>query len=280
MENNDPNFQLSFAFIDRQIDNNIIKQRLLDGYINGTAICKSAGKEMKHYLANQSTKEYINQLSSEVGIPTSDVIQIVKGGTPEFQGTWVHPYVATHLAQWANAKLAVKVNIWITEWINGNIQSKGNLPYHLKRYILNRRKIPNGYFSVFNEIVYSLIAPLEDAGYTLPDKLVPDISEGKVFCNWLRKEKGIDPSTFPTYQHEYTDGRIVYAKLYPNSLLPDFRAHFSSIWLLEKAYNYFSKKDKEALPFVEQMMLELPKAEQIKLQPNKEESLNDDPTKA
>ena len=83
-----------------------------------------------------------------------------------------------------------------------------------------------------NEIVYSLIAPLEEMGYTLPDKLVPDISEGKVFCNWLRKERNIDPSTFPTYTHEYGDGRkIPNVKLYPNELLPDFREHFNNEWL-------------------------------------------------
>lgn len=42
-----------------------------DGYVNGTAICKAAGKEIKHYLSNRSTKEYVETLSIEVGIPTS-----------------------------------------------------------------------------------------------------------------------------------------------------------------------------------------------------------------
>lgn len=45
MDNKEPNFQMSFAFIDRQIDGNIIQQRMLDGYINATALCKAAGKE-------------------------------------------------------------------------------------------------------------------------------------------------------------------------------------------------------------------------------------------
>ena len=103
-----------------------------------------------------------------------------------------------------------------------------------------------------NEIVYSLIAPLEEMGYTLPDKLVPDISEGKVFCNWLRKERNIDPSTFPTYTHEYGDGRkIPNVKLYPNELLPDFREHFNNEWLLQRAEQYFSKKDIKAIPYLQ-----------------------------
>lgn len=266
MDNKDPNFQMSLAFIDRQIDNNIIQQRLLDGYINGTAICQTTGKRINNYLRAETTKEYLEALSSETLISVSALIQVVKGGLPELQGTWVHPYVATHLAQWADAKVAVKVNIWITEWMNGNIKPQNTMPYHLKRYLLNRTKIPVGYFSVFNEIVYSLIAPLEDIGYTLPDKLVPDISEAKIFCNWLRTEKGVEPKNFLTYDHEYGDGRIVKARLYPNEYLADFRAHFNDVWLLQRAQDYFSKKDTKALNYVQQMILQLPKAEQDQIQ--------------
>lgn len=113
---------------------------------------------------------------------------------------------------------------------------------------------------MFNEIVYSLIAPLEDAGYTLPDKMVPDISEGKIFCKWLR-EQNIDPTTFPTYEHEYGDGRkIPGVRLYPNELLPAFRAHFNDEWLLRRAQAYFRKKDQKALPYLQKIILQLPKS--------------------
>ena len=256
----EPNFQMQLAVIDREVGDSHIDQRLMDGYINATALCKACGKEMKHYLSNASTKAFIEELSLEVGIPTSALIQIVKGGSPQFQGTWVHPQVAINLAQWASPKFAVLVSKWVFEWMQGSY-NKNNMPYHLQRYLLNRGKIPVGYFSVFNEIVYSLIAPLEEMGYTLPDKLVPDISEGKVFCNWLRKEKNIDPSKFPTYTHEYGDGRkIPNVRLYPNELLPDFREHFNNEWLLQRAEQYFSKKDVKAIPYLQKMMLSLPKA--------------------
>lgn len=196
-----------------------------------------------------------------MGIPMSAVVQIVRGGEPHFQGTWVHPQVAMHLAQWASPKFAVLVSKWVYEWMQGSIKPQSNIPYHLKRYLLNRSKIPAGYFSMFNEIVYGLIAPLEDVGYTLPDKLVPDISEGRVFCKWLREEKGVDPSTFPTYTHEYGDGRIIPGvKLYPNELLADFRAHFNDEWLLRRAQAYFRKKDPTALPHLQEIILQLPKS--------------------
>lgn len=74
-----PNFQFQLAVVEREIENSHIDQRLLDGYINATALCKACGKEMKHYLSNASTKAFVDELSSEVGIPTSALIQIVRG---------------------------------------------------------------------------------------------------------------------------------------------------------------------------------------------------------
>lgn len=269
----EPNFQMQLAVIDREVDNSHINQRLMDGYINATALCKACKKDFYDYSRLKSTKEFIDELSSETGIPVSALIQTVKGGTPQFQGTWVHPQVAINLAQWASPKFAVLVSKWVFEWMQGSF-NKNNMPYHLQRYLLNRGKIPVGYFSVFNEIVYSLIAPLEEMGYTLPDKLVPDISKGKVFCNWLRKERNIDPSTFPTYTHEYGDGRkIPNVKLYPNELLPDFREHFNNEWLLQRAEQYFSKKDIKAIPYLQKMVLQLPKTQKCEI---KQISSNDD----
>ncbi len=79
---------------------------------------------------------------------------------------------------------------------------------------------------MLNEITLNLIAPLEEAGYTLPENLVPDASEGRIFCGWLRKHRGVEPKEFPTYDHEYPDGRVYPAKLYPVEFLEDFRKHF------------------------------------------------------
>ena len=76
--------------------------------------------------------------------------------------------------------------------------------------------IPRTHFSMLQELTYTLIAPMEAQGYTLPERMIPDISEGRMFSKWLRDEKGIDPATFPTYKHKYEDGRVVDARLYPN----------------------------------------------------------------
>jgi hypothetical protein len=69
-------------------------------------------------------------------------------------------------------------------------------------------------------------------------------------CGADRDEKGIDPTTFPTYQHRYEDGRVVNARLYPNTLLADFRAHFHVVWLPLRCQTYFLERDASALPYL------------------------------
>ncbi len=251
--------QLDLALINRDVNETKIDQRLVDGYINATALCKAAGKNFADYARLESTKEYIEELSSETGIPISALIQSIRGGIPEFQGTWVHPQVAINLAQWASAKFAVLVSKWVFEWMSGNVPSAKRLPYHLQRYLINRAEIPPTHFSIFNEVVYNLIAPLEDRGYELPDSMVPDISQGKMFAKWVREVKGLEPNDFPTYTHTYPDGRsIPNVKLYPNFLLGEFRDHFYNVWIREKAAKYFNDRDKNALPYLKDMIKSLP----------------------
>lgn len=200
----------------------------------------------------------VNFQSSDMGIPISELYQSVKGGNPQLQGTWVHPQVAINLAQWASPKFAVLVSKWVFEWMSGNIPNVQSLPYHLQRYMINRAGIPPTHFSIFNEIVYNLIAPLEDHGYKLPDSMVPDISEGKMFAKWLRDEKGLEPNDFPKYMHTYPDGRSFPAKLYPNFLLGEFRDHFHNVWLVKHSAKYFKERDNNALPHLRNMFNSLP----------------------
>lgn len=243
-------FQLPIPFINHEVDNDFIQQRIDDGYINATAMCKSAGKQFKHYNENQTTKDFLQELSSVVGIPTTELIRSIQGGNPQLQGTWVHPKVAIHLAQWLSPKFSVLVVDWVHDWLTGNLKLKAQLPYHISRYIANRGEIPHTHFSILNEMIFGLIAPLESEGYTLPEKLMPDISEGKMFCKWLREGKGIEPNNFPTYKHIFEDGRIVDAKLYPNELLAEFRLHFNEVWIPQRAVTYFQERDIKALPYL------------------------------
>jgi hypothetical protein len=181
-----------------------------------------------------------------MGIPITEIVQSVRGGDPALQGTWVHPQVAINLAQWLSPEFAVKVTQWIFDWMSGKIPG-GNLPYHLRRYMANMTSVPNGHFSMLNEMTMGLIAPLEQMGYVMPDNMVPDISEGKMFSRWLR-ENGHDPDAMPSYPHRYEDGRIVNARAYPIRVLADFRRHFVEEWMHKRALDYFAARDKDALP--------------------------------
>jgi KilA-N domain len=62
------------------------------------------------------------------------------------QGTWVHPYVAIHLAQWLSPRFAVRVSQWVHEWMTQGPRGKAELPFHLRRYLANYNNVPVGHF--------------------------------------------------------------------------------------------------------------------------------------
>ena len=248
--------QLPLPYIPRALNGEVISQRQEDGYINATAMCKAANKQFSDYTRQITVSAFLNELSSDRGIHVTELIQSVRGGLPSQQGTWVHPHIAVHLAQWLSPKFAVLVSNWVFEWLSSDSFKKpASLPYHLRRYVANSQNVPIGHFSVLNELAIGLIAPLEIYGYTLPERLWPDISQGKMFARWLRDEKGIDTKSLPTYRHVFEDGRYpVQAKAYPNSLLAEFRKHFQEVWLPNRATDYFQEKDTAALPYMQRLL--------------------------
>jgi len=128
------------------------------------------------------------------------------------------------------------------------------MPYHIRRYVANYSQIPFGYFSILQQMTMQLIAPLDMQGYTMPDNLLPDVSEGRLFCKWLREEKEIDPNSFPDYMHQYEDGREYAARLYPLNLLSEFMEHFQNEWLKKRSEEYFKKRDASALPQITKLI--------------------------
>jgi hypothetical protein len=221
-------------------------------------MCKAVGKLYNDYSRLSVTQAFLKELSRSTGIPVDLLVFTVTTGPNDGRGTWVHPDVAINLGQWCSPKFAVAVSQWVREWATGKAKVK-NLPYHIERYLANRSEIPPTHFSMLNEMIFALIAPLESAGYTIPDDMVPDISAGRMFCKWLREEKGIDTDSLPTYRHLYGDGRVVYPKLYPNEVLADFRRHFHAVWLPTKANSYFAERDPKALKHLPKILALPPK---------------------
>lgn len=64
----------SNALIVHRVDNQAVHQRQGDGYVNATALCKAAGRWFAKYHENKGTKEFLDALSSDVRIRTSELV--------------------------------------------------------------------------------------------------------------------------------------------------------------------------------------------------------------
>jgi hypothetical protein len=259
----DPQGEL--PLIGHQVESVSIDQRANDGYVNATALCQASGKQLGHYLEVKATQAFLTELSSDIGIPISELVQIIKGGAPRMQGTWVHPQVAINLAQWASPKFAVLVSKWVFEWISGGIKDSYKFPYHIRRYLINRGKIPSTHFSMLDQMTFKLLGALEAKGYVIPANLMPDISLGKIFSGWLRG-KGLNPDEFPTYQHDFDDGRrpVVAARLYPNELMTEFNLQLDTWIKSGRALEYFADRDTNAIEPIKAVYAELAAPEKHK----------------
>jgi hypothetical protein len=244
--------QQELALIPYSVDGTIIEQRGIDGYINATAMCRAVGKLFNDYARLSSSTAYARELETDTRIPISELIQSVKGGNSDAQGTWVHPKVALHLAQWLSPRFAVQVTNWVYDWMTGRVSpSAHRMPYHLRRYLKNRAGVRDGHFSMLSEMIHAIIAPMEEAGYILPERLLPDISSGKMFSSLLQLELGVDTDAMPSYDHYFEDGRVVRARAYPEEYLPAFRKFMRERWIPEKSISYFRQKDPEALQYLQ-----------------------------
>jgi KilA-N domain len=101
-------------FIPRHVNGVKVEQRSSDGFINGTAMCRAHGKEIKFWLHRKETLEFFISISERIGIksyvgkiPDSMDIRLSaqeyaeifphlitsKRGSPDAGGgCWIHPY--------------------------------------------------------------------------------------------------------------------------------------------------------------------------------------------
>ena len=81
--------------------------------VNATQMAKSSGKEPKYWLMNQSTTDYLNELSKVRNLTLTDLVQVTKGGNNP--GTWMHEDVALEFARWLSPAFAIWCNDRIKE---------------------------------------------------------------------------------------------------------------------------------------------------------------------
>lgn len=252
--------QYSLSLIQHEVNNALIAQRAGDGYINASQLCAAAGKHWNFYAANEQSRLFLRALAAKMRVTELELRPEVIGENG-IKDVWVHPKVAVHLAQSLSPDFAVQVSEWVIDWLSGKGTPKtagGNLPYHIKRHMLNVSSVPAGHFSVLQEMTFILIAPLDQLGYELPENMIPDISMGRFLCKHLRDQIGVDTDSLPVYLHRFPDGRVVEAKIYPNEYLAVFRKIIQEEWVPKRAAEYFKERDPLALPYLDKVILALP----------------------
>lgn len=114
-----------------------IQRRASDGWVNATAMCQAGGKRWNNYERGERTQEYIAALQQALAAETPcaaavalnratlpSVIEVIRGGRPELQGTWIHPRLAVDLARWISPAFAV----WMDGWFLESIQHAAEPP--------------------------------------------------------------------------------------------------------------------------------------------------------
>lgn len=154
-----------------------------DGYINATELCKLGGKRLDNWLRNNKTKNFIKILENFTNEDKKTFVKVKMGGICCEQGTWIHPFLATNLAQWISVEFSVKVTLWIEEWkrINNNKDVYYNEIINIKPDLICQREK-----EIQTRLKNKLGGEIEvftDSGYIdlLTDNEIIEIKNGK---NW------------------------------------------------------------------------------------------------
>ena len=94
--------------------------------VNATQMAKPFGKQPIFWLNNQSTKEFLAQLSELRNLSSADLVRVTKGGNDKkLQGTWMHEDVALEFARWLSPAFAIWCNDRIKELLmNGTVSTR------------------------------------------------------------------------------------------------------------------------------------------------------------
>jgi hypothetical protein len=223
---------VSNKLIVRPTEDDLFTQRPADDYIDATALCRAGGKEWNHYSQEASTKEYISELSRSVGIPADLLVQSIQTGPNHVRGTWVHPDVAIHLAQWCSPRLAVLVSRRVRAALTtGPLRPR--YPVALRRQLFAGQappQVPQGYWTLFDSINH-LLGRLE-CGWGYPVEEV-DLLDDHVAACWSAYRQGQPWATgdVPSYEQAFPEGRGVRpAQAYPLAELPYFLSWLQDVY--------------------------------------------------
>lgn len=235
------------ALVPHTYQASLIHQRAGDGYIDATSMCKAAGKEWSNYRQNATTKAFLVALEGSLGIPRDQIVQSVATGPNEARGTWIHPQVAIHLAQWLSAEFAVRVSEWVLDWMQGRDPTDRIWKQFEDRVSLVYDNVPVGYFSVFRQIA-DLFASMIANGANFGTRMILDISVGSCWSAHWRANKLADKfgshAKFPHYYPGYfpqSFSNPQMANCYPEDAIPAFNRWLRDVYVPHKMPEYLKK---------------------------------------
>lgn len=152
---------------------------------------------------------------------------------------------------------------WVTTEVLPAIRKTGSyngrIPAFIARFNANADRVDPGHFSIINELVIRLWGRLEMLGYRMPDtglhgkELRPDGSVGKGFAKWLDERHPEAANDHSPYVH-WTPKIDVLARQYPNHVLPLYLEYVNTVWIPEKAEDYFRTRDPAALVYLPKLL--------------------------
>lgn len=159
-------------------------------------------------------------------------------------------------AQHAFRTLARKTfRTFVYEAVGYNPQNQflENWKHYVDRVDLTRSSVPTGYFCIFSEIA-PMIVPLIQGGLPVSDKIIPDISVGKIWSNYWN-EQNLDEvcGNRIRYDHNYPEyypqakSNPQPAWAYPEVALGLFRQWLRTNYIETKLPKYLSDKAKSGL---------------------------------
>jgi len=220
----------------REYGGHVIHQRCRDGYVNATAMAAACGGRLDNYMRSPQTRAFLDALARSLNLSERDLLEARQGGTPSEQGTWVHPQVAIHLAQWLSPAFAVQVTAWVLEILAPVAVPTLLQPYSRRVHdaFLTMRQVPLDYWTVFEECASFLViaeSAFQAIGVEM-DEL--DLLDGSIGQHWARFREGKDwcgeriryPHRFPAGDPRGT--QLAWA--YPMGELQEFRAWMHSVY--------------------------------------------------
>lgn len=163
----------------------------------------------------------------------------------------------------SNKAEAKRFKKWLTSEVIPSIRKTGSYsrgtPSFIHRYNDNWARVSPGHFSVLNELVVHFWGRLEHAGHIMADRAPdgtenrPDISAGRCFSDWLKREHPTVSLNYSFYSHKTPEweGDV---RQYPFELIGLFRTFLDDVWIPKYGPNYLRKRDPVALVHLQKLL--------------------------